>query len=225
MPNNEIHFYPGSKKLAVFSVRNGRRVPLLSIPAVGGPASGGTDPRMPEEPTTAGSFVIGKIHAYRTPSWLFSQIAWGAKLRDMRGQNDVWFQQSSGAWASIKDNYGITRDQIQREHYRLYGDLRVPASWLFNDFGPVAIRYFEDKNNNRKMDGSEKLSGQMIHTTPDNEAATARQQPFQLSESHGCVHIRPEDRTRLMGAGVFKVGTPFIVHSYSASFPNPGTLP
>ena len=73
-----------------------------------------------------------------------------------------------------------------------------------------------------KLNGAE-LSGQMIHTTPDNEAATARGQVFSLSQSHGCVHIRPDDRTRLIGAGVFKIGTPFIVHSYAESFPNPGT--
>jgi hypothetical protein len=40
------------------------------------------------------------------------------------------------------------------------------------------IRYFEDKNNNRKLDGKEQLSGEMNHTTPDNEAATARGQSY-----------------------------------------------
>jgi hypothetical protein len=223
LPNNEIHFYPGSRKMAVFSVRDGRRSPLFLIPAVGGPSAGGTDERMPEQPTTAGRYVIGKIHAYRTPSWLFSQIPWGTKLKDMRARNDVWFQQSNGSWASIKENYKITRDEIQQEHFRLFADLRVPSSWVFNDFGPVAIRYFEDRNSNGRLDGKEQLSGQMIHTTPDDEAATVRGQKFELSESHGCVHIRPEDRARLMGADVFKIGTAFIVHSYAESFPNAGT--
>jgi hypothetical protein len=53
-------------------------------------ATMGTDPLMPERPTTAGRFVIGKIHAYRTPSWSFSQIPWGTKLRDMKAKGDVW---------------------------------------------------------------------------------------------------------------------------------------
>jgi L,D-transpeptidase-like protein len=217
--DNEIHFYPGARKMAVFTVRSGQQVALFVIPAVGGPPTAGTDERMPEEPTKAGRFVIGKPHAYRTPTWLFSQIPWGTKLRDMRAKNDVWFQQRNGAWASIKENYKIARDEIMQEAYRLYGRLQVPNSWVFNDFGPIAIRYFEDKNNNRKLDGQETLSGQMIHTTSDDEAATALGLDFELGDSHGCVHIRPEDRIRLMSAGVFKVGAPFVVHSYSDVFP------
>ena len=106
-----------------------------------------------------------------------------------------------------------------QEAYRLYGRLQVPNAWVFNDFGPLAIRYFADKNNNSKLDGNEKLSGQMIHTTPDDEAATKLGNDVKLGESHGCVHIRPDDRVRLMSAGVFKVGVPFIVHSYSDVFP------
>jgi hypothetical protein len=219
MSDIEVHFYPGSKKMAVFSARSGGRATLFVIPAVGGPPTAGTDPHMAEEPTTAGRYVIGKIHAYRTPTWSFSQIAWGTKLRDMREKNDVWFQQRNGVWASIKANYKITRDEIMQEAYRLYGRLQVPNAWVFNDFGPLAIQYFIDKNNNRKLDGREKLSGQMIHTTPDNEAQTKLGLEVKLGESHGCVHIRPEDRIRLIGAGAFKVGVPFIVHAYSDVFP------
>jgi len=48
---------------------------------------------------------------------------------------------------------------------------------LFNDFGPVAVRYFRDDNHNRRLDGKEYLSGEMFHTTPDNEAQAARGQP------------------------------------------------
>jgi hypothetical protein len=220
---NEIHFYPGARKMGVFGWRSGRRIPLFVIDAVGGPPTMGTDPLMPERPTTAGRFVIGKIHAYRTPSWSFSQIPWGTKLRDMKAKGDVWYQLTNKNWASIKADCGITRTEIIQENYRLYGDLKVPDVWVFNDFGPLAIRYFEDKNNNRKLDAHEQLSGEMIHTTPVDEAATSRGQAFTLSESHGCVHIRPEDRTRLMSAGVFNIGTPFIVHAYSDAFPNVGT--
>jgi hypothetical protein len=130
---------------------------------------------------------------------------------------------SNKNWASIKTDYGITRTEIIEMNYRLYGALNVPDVWLFNDFGPLAIRYFEDTNQNRKLDANEQLSGEMIHTTPDDEAATTRGQAFNLSESHGCVHIRPEDRTRLMGAGVFTIGTPFIVHPYADAFPSVGS--
>ena len=225
MSDIEIHFYPGSKKMAVFSARSGARAALFVIPAVGGPPTPGDDPRMAEQPTTAGRYVIGKIQAYRTPTWTFSQITWGTQLRDMREKNDVWFQQRNGTWASIKANYKITRDEIMQEAYRLYGRLQVPKWWVFNDFGPLAIQYFVDSNNNRKLDGREKLSGQMIHTTSDNEAATKLGNEFELGESHGCVHIRPDDRIRLMSAGVFAVGVPFIVHAYSETFPAAAAAP
>lgn len=221
---NEIHFYPGARKMGVFGWRSGRRVPLFVVDAVGGPSAPGTDSRMPERPTTAGRFVIGKIHAYRTPSWTFSQVAWGTKLRDMKAKGDVWYQMSNKNWASIKTDYGITRTEIIEMNYRLYGALNVPDVWLFNDFGPLAIRYFEDKNQNRRLDANEQLSGEMIHTTPDDEAATTRGQAFNLSESHGCIHIRPEDRTRLMAAGVFTIGKLFIVHPYADAFPSVGSF-
>lgn len=141
----------------------------------------------------------------------------------MKAKGDVWYELRNKNWGSIKADYGISRTQIIEEYYRLYGELKIPEVWVFNDFGPIAIRYFEDKNNNRRLDGNEKLSGEMIHTTPDDEAATRGGRAFTLSESHGCVHIRPADRLRLTGAGVFEIGTPFVVHSYSEAFPNVGS--
>lgn len=62
--------------------------------------------------------------------------------------------------------------------------------------------------------------GEMIHTTPEDEANSARGIPFTLSESHGCVHIRPSDRDKLVRAHVFKIGTPFIVHRYTETYPH-----
>lgn len=218
----EVHFYPGSKKLAVFGVERTGMVTLFAITAVGGPESGGYDPRMAQIPTTTGRFIIGKIQAYRTASWTFSQIAWGTKLRDMPAKRDVWYEISSGKWGSIMKSYKITREQIVRQYQSLYGESKVPNVWVFNDFGPVAIRYFEDKNKNRKLDAGEKLSGEMIHTTPGNEAATAQGRPVVLGESHGCIHIKPSDRAILMNGNVFKVGTPLIIHRYSEPFPYVG---
>jgi hypothetical protein len=87
----------------------------------------------------------------------------------------------------------------------------VPATWVFNDFGPLAIRFFKDTNHNGILDQNEKLSGEMIHTTPKNEAQYRRHQPVTLEESHGCIHIAPRDRDQLNLMGAFTRGTPLVI--------------
>jgi hypothetical protein len=215
----EIHFFPKSRVLVIFSVSGTSRTPIQVIEAWGGPEHGGHDPRMTPVRTTAGEYRIGAINAYRTQTWPASQIAWGRLLRDEPKLDDVFFQRTLTNWVSVK-SLGISRDQIRREYFRLWGRLEVPKAWVFNDFGPIAIRYYCDRNKNGRRDRDEPFMGEMIHTTPDAEAATARGIPFSLTESHGCVHIRPADRTKLMAAHVFEVGVPFIVHRYSEVAPH-----
>lgn len=78
----------------------------------------------------------------------------------------------------------------------------------------LVSRYFKDLNSNRKLDSNESLSGDMIHTTPDNEAQYSLGQTVTLMKSHGCIHIRPQDRNTLNAMGIFKPGTSFTVHKY-----------
>jgi len=209
----ELHFYPGQLLLAIKQAG----VIKHRFSAHGGPAKKGTDPHMAEIPTTAGIFVIEKTHAYRTGTWPLSSIKWGVKLRDRKDilpKGDVWYQLPSGQWGSILKDYGITRDDIIGMYSRLYHKNEVPGTWVFNDFGPIAIRYFKDLNGNNILDGKEKLSGEMLHTTPDDEASTFFKKKVTLTESHGCIHIKPLDRDFLLNLGAFKQGTPFIVHHY-----------
>jgi hypothetical protein len=98
----------------------------------------------------------------------------------------------------------ITRQDIVDLHKDLYGTGTVPSTWIFNDFGPLAIRWFKDLNGNRKLDGRERLSGQMFHTTPENEAQQALGKPVLLGPSHGCIHLKPADRNKLFQQGAFK---------------------
>ena len=169
----ELHFYPGPHALLVKDKHSIK----YRFPAWGGPASMGTDIRMREEPTWPGTYLIHSAKPYRTPTWPLSKIAWGTHLRDMPKSNDVWYELSNGRWGSIKKDFGVHRDDIVRLYHRLYGQMRVPNKWVFNDFGPIAIRWFKDLNGNKKLDGSEKLSGQMFHTTPVNEAEHAQGTP------------------------------------------------
>jgi hypothetical protein len=205
---NELHFYPGIHLLVVFKGKSITR----RFEAWGGPEFGGSDPRMAEQPTKPGKYVIQSISPYTTPTWAFSKIKWGTPLRDMPG--DIWYKLSSGKWGSVKKDLGLTKEDVKREYLRLYKKYKVPATWVFNDFGPVAIRYFKDLNHNRVLDSNESLSGDMIHTTPDNEAEYALGKKVKLFQSHGCIHVRPQDRSKLNALGLFKPGTTFVVHKY-----------
>lgn len=55
--------------------------------------------------------------------------------------------------------------------------------------------------------------GEMIHTTPDDEGTTAAGQPVHLEPSHGCIHIKPAERTRFLNVGAFTSGNLLVVHS------------
>lgn len=208
----ELHFYPGQYLLAVLDEKG---LVLARSEAKGGPRVKGHDPHMAEEPTTPGRYIIDRAEAYRTPTWAYSALKWGTPLQD-RGatKDDVWYRTSGGQWGSIKRDYGIARDDILKQYFELYRRYEVPATWIFNDFGPIAIRWFKDLNGNRRLDGKEVLSGQMFHTTPADEAAVANKKPVALSESHGCIHLNPIDRVSLMAMGAFKPGTTFVVHAY-----------
>ena len=81
-------------------------------------------------------------------------------------------------------------------------------------FEGLAIRYFKDRNNDGRLDAGETLSGEMFHTTPDNEASPAAS----MYESHGCIHLRPAQRDRMMNAGGFRRGMPLVIHTYSERF-------
>ena len=209
----ELHFYPGQKKIIIKEkgIITGR------YDAWGGPAGGGNDPHMNEIPTTSGIYIIHSVQPYRTSTWPMSAIKWGTKLKDMPSKKDIWYQLRSGKWGSVKAKVGASRDYIIQTYYDLYKKRMVPKTWVFNDFGPLAIRYFTDLNGNLKLDEDkgEKLSGEMIHTTPENEAQYKNGTKVVLSPSHGCIHIKPQDRIVLQSKGAFKKGTVFTVHKYS----------
>ena len=101
----ELHFYPGQNLLIV---KDKLKV-VGRFEAWGGPATLGSDPRMAEEPTWPGSYVIEKTQRYTTPTWPMSKIKWGTRLRDMPGQNDVYYELPSGKWGSVKNDIKIQR--------------------------------------------------------------------------------------------------------------------
>ena len=121
-----------------------------------------------------------------------------------------------------KHNLPITKRRVELRHSEIYGLADFPDTWIFNDFGPIAVRYFRDKNKNRRLDTGEELKGEMIHTTPSSEFQTTRHRndpsAVELDYSHGCIHIKPIDRDTFLEAGAFRQGMTLVIHNYDEHF-------
>ncbi len=186
-------------------------------------------------PTDPGNYVILGVEPHHvTQKWKFSRIPWGARLRvSTQDYNDVMCEETPGHWKSLNTFFGIRNATalVARLHERLYGNRAIPATWIFNDFGPRAVRYFVDSNHNGKLDKGEEVKGEMFHTTPDNEAEAAAfraahpgstaDPPVRMFESHGCIHMRPSEFSRLIASGVFQRGTKLRIHRYTEHFHHP----
>lgn len=219
----QLHFFPRPKRL-LFTA--GRRI-RADAEAWGGiaPTPGYRDPVMQPQPTTPGTYVIHDHGPYVTPTWVTSRIAWGTPIRLDPGSHEVLYQVGSGSnrWKRVprlEPKY-TNEVAIRMVYYALYGDSGIhdgnrdgfPDKWVFNDFGPWAIRYFRDPNRNRRLDAGERLMGEMIHSTPKNEAQTAVDaRTVKMTTSHGCIHIKPIDRVSFLKLGAFRKGNLMIVH-------------
>jgi hypothetical protein len=225
----EVHFYPGDKIL-LYIVDGKVR---LKADAWGGPPvkeGRGRGERMDREPTYSGVFVIDGIAPYKTSTWPRSRIPWGTPIRESRSRaGKIEYQEPSGKWRPliVRDGDGeLTANGLQDLHESMYGPSNgFPKTWFLNDFGPKAVRYYRDRNKNRKRDANEPLEGEMIHTTADNEAQSVHYdgnpEEVLLDESHGCIHIRPVDRDTFIAAGAFRQGMTLAIHEYGETFAVP----
>jgi len=179
---------------------------------------------MKPQPTTPGTYVIQDHGPYVTSKWAPSRIPWGAPLKAHPDGEHLLYQSGAGptGWTRVDRKIpGCNVAWMRAQFETLYGNTGIhdtngdglPDKWVFNDFGPWAVRYFRDTNRNRRLDRGEVLMGEMIHTTPQNEAETARNLPVRLDDSHGCIHIRPIDRIRFLKVGAFVRGNLLVVHA------------
>lgn len=189
-----------------------------SFEAVGGPATPGMgDDNYPTGPTDKGKFVIarcGKHSSNRYPIW--SKVEWGTPLKEDAG---ILYVKVKDVWKKLSDFTPATKEQILDRHDELYGRRIIPDKWVFNDFGHMTCYYFKDVNNNKRRDRNEKVHGEFIHTTPNNEAQTSRSEAVILFESHGCIHVKPKDIDRMIKKSYLKKGNQIIVHGYSDKAP------
>jgi L,D-transpeptidase catalytic domain len=201
--------------------------------AAGGPRTGfkrATDGGHTGEPTPAGRYTLGPKQHVVTSSWPMSTIPFGAALRLNKGEveweNDaqpgIWhvatgpsgavtraftaFMQRSGQSVSLKDAVEAVRDIFVD---RPTGTLLFTV-WKQNDFG----RWGWNLRNARGAG-----TAYFIHTTPDDEAETEARKAFFLANSHGCIHIRPIDRDKMIALGYLKQGVEFDVRSYDEKGP------
>lgn len=170
-------------------------------------------------PTPKGRYILLEPAPYKTNSWPMSKIKWGTPLKESPADpEDVWYlhakRQGKDVWASTKRDLGMTKAALLVAYSEASGkpQRKLPPIWLLNDFGPLAVRFFVDKNNNGRFDdGAEEASGAMFHTTPENEL----QPGSALEVSHGCIHMNPKDRDALIGMKVLRAGTVLHIHGYN----------
>jgi hypothetical protein len=195
------------------------------IRAAGGPPTGRYDRGGHTiESTPAGKYVLGaRVHVV-APSWPMSAIPWGAALR-INASGEAEFEASAGKWRVAtgpdgvvtkaqmnflaKDRLNPRIDVVVDTVRRIFidpatGQLRS-STWERNDFGRWGWNLLANG----------RPTPYFVHTTPQDERASAQGQAVFLTNSHGCVHLVPAERDRFMNAGFLKQGVPFEVRPYS----------
>jgi hypothetical protein len=204
---------------------------VAHLVACGGPKEGGDDRGHSAGPTPAGQYVLGSKHHHVTPNWPSSCIPWGAAIR-RAANGEVQFNDGSGWQMATGDGAPMNKalakaqeranlepyspDELRTKARQAFAEDRKNApngalvpTWRRNDFGEWAFNLRENG----------KGTVYYIHTTPEDETATEAGVAFSLGQSHGCIHIRPEDRDRMVLSGYLAAGIDLRVEDYDAKGP------
>jgi hypothetical protein len=198
-----------------------QRVKVASFDAVGGPSALQTaSDGYFAGPTDAGIYRMARCGKHSSPSYPdWSKVRWGSEIKEADGEIKVFHE---GKWRLLKEvSPHMTKEALIRRNLELYGKYELPKSWIFNDFGHITCYFFRDKNGNARLDKDlgEKIHTEYFHTTPDDEAATAAGKPVSLSQSHGCIHLKPNDIDEMNKKGYFDAGNMVVVHGYDEKVP------
>jgi hypothetical protein len=192
----------------------------------GGPVGGGASEMGGHtvDATPTGTYVLDHAEHHVTSNWPSSVVPWGAPIRE---RDEVVEYQVGGRWVAASGPKGSVTAAIILWRHRSGGHVTVPIAgrlarelfydadghlvgeWKANDFGRWSW--------NLKRKGVR--TPYFIHTTPPDERATEMNQPFELSASHGCLHIRPRDRDRMIERGYLRAGTEVEVARYGVVGP------
>lgn len=174
------------------------------------------------ESTQAGIYVLDKAEIHTTPNWPASVVPWGAEIRRQHGIIQYRF---GNQWRDATGPRGGVTQALRLWNTRTEASRRIPPQRLEE----IANSYFIDrvtgqltevyKNNdfgkvswNLKRNG--KRTAYYIHTTPFDEFNTAAGNIVTLTQSHGCIHIRPQDRDRFVKAGYLREGITVDIRQY-----------
>lgn len=199
-----------------------KRVRVATFDAVGGPAKlQSASDGFFAGPTDAGVYRMSHCGRHSSPSYPdWSKIRWGSEIKEERGE--IWVMHDK-KWQPLKVlSPNLSKDILKQRNLELYGKYELPKNWLFNDFGHMTCYFFKDKNGNKKLDAKlgERIHTEYFHTTPDDEATAAAGMPVTLSQSHGCIHLKPKDIDDMIAKGYFKGGNKVVVHAYSKKIPS-----
>ena len=197
--------------------------------AAGGPLTGYQDRGgHTAESTPPGRYTLGtKVHV-TTSSWPMSVIPFGATLR-LRADGEVEFSSDGTRFRLATGPKGevttaqmafLQRDgkkpqlatvvlQVRRIFVDPASNTLRATTWEANDFGRWGW--------NLKRGGQR--TAYYIHTTPEDERATAAGQAIFLANSHGCIHLVPTERDQMIGLGYLHPGVDFEVRPYNETGP------
>jgi hypothetical protein len=179
------------------------------------------------EPTPPGRYLLGSQQHVTTGTWPRSAIPYGARLRILL-DGRIEFESPGKIWLPVTGPKGVVVKYMQ-EFARRDGQKRTvedcdeelkslllakngwlrPAYWDLNDFGRWGW--------NLTRGGA--LTPYYVHTTPETEWATVEGKHVLLTNSHGCVHITPAERDKMVALGYLKKGVEFEVRKYSETGP------
>jgi len=207
-PRGPIRKYPRRK-----------RVIVKLYDAVGGPKDKHkAHDGYPAGPTDSGVFRVWRCVKHSSTSYpKWSKIKWGSKIEERAGEI---FVEHDGKMQPISDLTTVTRIELITRYSQLYGVVKMPDKWVFNDFGHVTCKYFKDQNYNMILDKDEQIHTEYIHPTPKDEALSARGAVVDLDVSHGCIHVKPKDIDEMIDKGYLKTRNKVVVHKYNEFIPN-----
>lgn len=183
------------------------------------------------DPTPPGEYLIAWREAHVSTIWRNSKIAWGTPVRLNNSQTELEVQ-IKGKWQKTTSiDPELTLDAILTEYNMILSDIDenikkwgihdLPKVWRLNDFGPTAVLLYQDEDHNRKFSAkNDKIRQEMFHTTPKNHLEAQFGKDVTLDDSHGCIHIKPNDMLVMLKAGYFNQNNTVIVHTYDEGLPN-----
>jgi hypothetical protein len=169
--------------------------------------------------TPTGHFVLDRAEHHVTMNWPGSSIPWGAPIREREG---IFEFSHGGHWIAASGPHGtVTRAQMlwqlrSGEPVTLAeADAAARTAFIEPDGKPISVW---QRNDFGKWSWNLRRKGRRtaiyVHTTPEDELAAAATSRLHLNQSHGCLHVQPADRDKMMAKKYLHAGIAVHVMRY-----------